>query len=93
MQPSENMLVNDSDCGKNENTAKGKDGKEDMVENGDLVEDQHTSDSQPQQSSDLSANPDRMILGLAENLVHSISNKSEECLEVASSSKSMRKKT
>ena len=85
MQPSGNMIVSDSS--ENENTTKGKDGKEDVIENGDLVEDQHTSDSQPRQSSDLFANPGGMVPGLHENLVNRISNKSksEESLEVASS--------
>ena len=84
MQPNGNMLVSESDSGENKNTTKGKDGKEDMIENGDLVEDQHTSDSQPQQSSDLFANPDSMVPGLVENLVNNISNKSE--LRVSGSS-------
>ena len=64
MQPSGSMIVSDS--GENENTTKGKDGKEDLIENEDLVEDQHTSDSQPRQSSDLFANPDGMVPGMHE---------------------------
>ena len=87
MQPSGNKLVSDSDSGVNESTTRGKDGKEDMIENGyQIVEEQHTSDPQPQQSSDLFANPDGIVPELAENLVDSISDKSEESMEVASSS-------
>ena len=87
MQPSGNKLVSDSDSGVNESTTRGKDGKEDMIENGyQIVEEQHTSDPQPQQSSDLFANPDGIVPELAENLVDSISEKSEESMEVASSS-------